>query len=201
MTAYGQMQKRAAYRDYVFTLAAGVPQSIRVVGDYFQIIQSAGKVGLSFDDAPALTRSQGQGGPASYSAVTLSSATAQTVTVSLGQLNGSAPPYDNSLTSFGGTVNVLNSVSDQCNPLADVAVPSAGSAVLAAASATRRSLVIKLPGTAANAIRIGDATVGAAKGVMLEPGDAVTLDGTAAVSAYNPGGAPVTVTLLSLDFI
>ena len=79
--------------------------------------------------------------------------------------------------------------------LADVVVPHGASQLLAAADATRLSLTIRIPDSFAGTLRVGDSTVDAAHGAYAEAGDVVTIDGTAAVYAYNSGAADVAVSM------
>lgn len=188
---------RLSYRDYKLALLAGVPQELRVAGNYWQVISTAAgaPVMLAFDESAAIQRNAGTGGPATYSAVRVSSAVDQLVTISLGQLAGPAP-YDRGDMTFAGTINVAASVPTVNASLPDVAVAATTLTLLSAADPTRRTFTIKLPTTAAGPVRIGDSAIGAARGLLLEEGETAVIAGTSAVYVYNPNAVAVTVTMM-----
>ncbi|HET8882613.1 MAG TPA: hypothetical protein VFM56_10605 [Solimonas sp.] len=184
------------YRDYRMSLAAGIGFTITAPGDYFQVLKSSAEVKLQFDDDVPIARSQGQGGPASYSRVIVSSATDQaTVVIALGYTDGRTPI--DSRATFDGTVNVSTDLPTVQQPIEDVTIAAGASASLAAVDATRTALVIRMPDDATGDIRVGDSSVAANKGLRLGAGDAASISGGAAIYAYNTSADPVTVSLLA----
>lgn len=77
-----------------------------------------------------------------------------------------------------------------------VAVDNAGNDLIKAANTSRKRITIKVPVTASEAVFIGVTGVSAANGHRLDPGDAITLNTTAAIYGITAGAGPVTVTYL-----
>lgn len=78
---------------------------------------------------------------------------------------------------------------------ADVAIGAAATAVLPV-DLTRLRAHVKALATNAVNVRIGDANVTATRGVQLQPGEGVTINGTAAIFGIEEGaGAPSDVTV------
>lgn len=128
------------------------------------------------------------GQPRAFDEARITSATAQTVELLI--LQGTAD-YDRSV----GEVDVTRSASIVTTP--DV-VMAAGALtlILAANSARRRALITNLA-AGVETLRIGDATnTGAARGIPVAPGETITLETTAAIGGWNPGGAPQNVAVL-----
>lgn len=188
-------QQNRNWRDYRIALAANVAQEIVVSGDYWQVIKATGEVTLEFDQGARVTRGQGTGGPGEYTRVRVTSATSQDVILALGRVSG-LTPYDGRAV-FGGSINVTVDRSNTQTPLPDVVVPATSALQVAGSDASRVSLSLRISSSAPGDVRVGDATVGAAKGLLVEPGDGITVGGTAAIYVYNTAGAAVTVTLLS----
>lgn len=97
--------------------------------------------------------------------------------------------------SVSATVNQSNTIT----PLADVSLTAVTPTVIVAANVNRKELLVKNPSSNAASIRIGSATVGAAKGFELEPGESTILTTTAAVYGYSAPGETVSVT--ELEFV
>lgn len=184
------------YRDYRFALAAGVPVTIGVTGDYWQVMKASDEVTIQFDEGDKIGRAQGTGGPAKYSKVTITSATDQTtVVLALGLIAGKTP-YDSRAT-FSGTLNVSTNLPTVQQPITDVTIAAGASALLAAADSTRTALVVRMPDDAAGDIRLGDSSVAVNKGLRAGAGDAASISGGAAIYAYNASADPITVSILA----
>jgi len=82
------------------------------------------------------------------------------------------------------------------NTVPDVAL-GAGVAtpVLGIDASRQQALITNLAGNA-NAIRVGDANVGAARGVQVGVGQTITIAGSAAISAFSAGAQNVGVTVV-----
>lgn len=180
-------------RDFVFNLAAGVPQYIKAAGDFFAIIEATDDVYLRVDGGQQIERGAGMAQTGEYSSLEITSLVVQTVRI----VAGYGFVYDNRVQHV---INVTANVtpSTQVVALADVAVPAAAAVLIAAANANRNRLHIKHnSGNGVNDLaRIGHNLVGAAIGVELVPGEGLTLDTQAAVYAYNTGAAAITISLL-----
>lgn len=80
----------------------------------------------------------------------------------------------------------------------DASIPAGAAALVAAANPNRRRAVIANPFGNAREFRVGDVTVGAARGVEIPPGESIYLDTTAAIYAFNPDGAPQNISVLEI---
>jgi hypothetical protein len=77
-----------------------------------------------------------------------------------------------------------------------VSVDNAGNDQIRPINLNRKRVTIKVPVTATEAVFIGITGVSAANGHRLDPGDAITLNTTAAIHAITAGAGPVVVTYL-----
>lgn len=123
-----------------------------------------------------------------FDEVRITSASAQTVELLI--LQGSAD-YQRAV----GTVSVTRSAAIVTTT--DVVMAAgARTPILAANTARRRALITNLAAGVAT-LRIGDAVnVGATRGIPLAPGETITIDSTAAISGWNPGGAAQNVAVM-----
>ena len=80
----------------------------------------------------------------------------------------------------------------------DVSVSATTTAVVSAAVANRRTVLLSNPVTNLREFRIGDSGAGAANGVILNPGDTFSFDTVAAVYAYNPNGAAQSISVCDM---
>lgn len=92
----------------------------------------------------------------------------------------------------------LNS-PDTLAPVADVSI-NAGVAgqVVAASVKAKREVIIKNPAANAASFRIAGATVAAALGFELAPGESITMDTTAAIHAFNTGAGAQSLSVLTI---
>lgn len=81
---------------------------------------------------------------------------------------------------------------------ADVSVSATTTAVVSAAVANRRTVLLSNPVSNTREFRIGDSGAGAANGVILNPGDTFAFDTVAAVYAYNPHGAAQSISVCDM---
>ena len=180
-------------RDYVLNLDGVNEQAIDTDGDFFHV-QSVSVGGtnilLRFDDGPAITRQQGQGNRVYYSRVAVNASAACQVTIQCGY--GYAT---DSRSSVSATITTPISPALHNPPIGDVAVGAGAAAVLSAADPNKLGILVGVPSTQPNGVRVADGTVGAAAGILVEPGQTVPIFSQDAQSAFNSGAAPVTVTL------
>lgn len=182
-------RREIKYRDYTIALDAGVPQSIAVFGDYWQLIKTpAGEITMELDDTSTIIRQAPSGGPGNYHRVTLTSALSQTVVVALGYTNG-LTPYDNGIV-IGGTFEVANRIPALARGLADIAIAAAGTGTFIQ-NLTRDSIIVSLDDAAPDYVRVCSGA--ATEGVRLYPGGQITLQTKAAVTVRNPNAVGVTV--------
>lgn len=190
------MATQKGMSDYTLTLDGVNAQSINAPGDFIHV-QSVSVTGLAVsiaaDDGRAIQRFQGQGNRLIYSRLTVSASAPCSVTIQAGY--GYAT---DSRSSFDGTITAPVTPAAKNVTLPDVAVPATTQELLEGATANRLELVVGVASTQANGVRIGDNTVAAGKGTLVEPGQIVTFASADAVYAFNEGGAGVSVNLTSL---
>lgn len=87
--------------------------------------------------------------------------------------------------------------SNTLTDTADVALGAGARTAILAANLTRRRAIITNLAAGAATIRVGNsATVAAARGTPVLPGETIVLETTAAISAWNPGGVAQSVAVL-----
>lgn len=168
-------------------LAAGVPQRWTIPGDWVAAVTApVGVTDLTarFDDSEKVPLPGGIGFRRYYNTIELESATGGAFVVMVGF--GSVA---DARSTANVTVNTTIAPGAIVDNGGDVSCPAAAATLLSALDAGRLSLTVTNPSTNTKTMRIGNAGVGAASGVILEPGESVTLSTTAAVYAYNPAGA------------
>lgn len=93
---------------------------------------------------------------------------------------------------IGGAVSV--SVASGITSTADVAIVANAAAVsVAPANTARKSALITNLLSSAGTLRVGDAAIGAARGVPVEPGATATIETTAAIFAFSTAACTVSV--------
>jgi len=176
------------------TLAAGVSQEFGLSGDYFHVLTApVNDLYASFDDGVGVPVFQGVGFRRYYESVRLSSATGQTITV----LVGFGSVQDGRSTA---NVNVTANITPGAtlSDGGDVACGATATTQLLAADVNRLYANITNPSTNTVTVRVGTATVGAANGTPLEPGQTLPMATTAAIYAYNPSAGAVTISAASV---
>ncbi len=177
------------------TLAAGVPQRFGVDGDYVHVITApVTDLTVRFDNGEPVPMYEGVGFRRYYKEIELSSATGQSVIV----LAGFGSVFDGRATA---NVNVTATVAagNTFNSGADVSALHSARTLLLAADASRTYAVVCNSSSNTLSVRIGDSTVAAATGILLEPGESISIATTAAIYAYNADGATdVTINAASI---
>jgi hypothetical protein len=182
-------QKQRGMKTHARTLAAGVSVRIEVDGDYFHVFKApVNDLTVAFDDGEPEPVEQGIGFRRYFKSITLSSATGQAVKVYAGF--GSVGE-GRSTASVTTTVNIAPGAT--LSDGGDVSCPATVVTQLLAADANRLYALLQNASTNTLTVRIGTATVGAATGTPLEPGQTLPLATTAAIYAYNPGAGAVTI--------
>lgn len=176
------------------TLAANVPQRFQVPGDWVAAITApVNDLTARFDSSEPVPLPQGLGFRRYYSEIELESATGQTVVVLCGY--GSVSDSRANLTaSLSVTTEPGNTIGDG----GDVATVSGAATLLLAVDLLRLHAIIVNPSTNTATVRIGSATVGAASGVPIEPGETLTYEMTGAIYAYQASGGAVTISAASV---
>ena len=97
-------------------------------------------------------------------------------------------------SNLSGTVGVSKPTT--IDTVADVALVAATATQILPADPSRREALISNLEGAVNAIRVGDANVGAARGSQVGAGMTITLQGTEAIWGYSVAGLSVAVTTI-----
>lgn len=184
------------FRTYPVSLSAGVDYQLNVSGNMYAVISNTGEFSITFDDSSKLSnQSAGMGGEFidSYQMVKLNSTTAQTVTVILG-----FGKFADARASVNATINTTIAPSDTVNNPGDVTA-TAAAGLLIAANPNRKEVEICLPSTATNPVRIGNASVTANSGSILEPGSSKVFGVEAALYVIRTSAPDEIVTVLELE--
>lgn len=184
--------------DVSLSLVAGQERALEVQGEYLLVVEASGPVTITNERGERVTRQAGDGCPMRYEGLKIASTTAQTVTLSVGFLGGMPPVSGNRLSV--GSLTVLPAVANSTSSPSDVNCPAGTATMIRDASATRLRIAVSIPTSAgAGTIRIGDASVGAARGLELLPGDKASDDTKAAIYVYNGTAAAFSVGVIE-DF-
>lgn len=187
---------RQNFRTYNISLTAGQDFNLNVNGEMYAVIESAAEFTITFDESNRITKAiAGTGGRFrdNYSKVTLNSTTTQTVTLVLG-----FGQYNDSRSSVNATINTTIAPSDTVINSGDVTA-GASASLLAAANPDRKEIEICLPSTATNPVRIGNSSVTASSGSILEVGSSKVFGCEAALYVIRTGAVDETVTVLELE--
>jgi hypothetical protein len=96
---------------------------------------------------------------------------------------------------------VAKNTSDTIGTVADVTVVAAAAAAqVIAANTSRMSVQITSLSTNTQVVRVGDSNVGASRGDVLNPGESISYDTTAAIFAYTGAGADQTLAISYLEY-
>lgn len=98
----------------------------------------------------------------------------------------------------GSSVTVATNVANAGTALADVTVTNVATLLVAAEAGVRFELMVSIPETELNGIRIGGADVTATKGGYIPPGTIVFVPFEAALYAIRDGDTSVKVTMTAL---
>ncbi len=182
------------FRTYTVGLVAGVESTINVTGNMYAVIENTGEFTITFDESNALKKqTAGMGAVfAQYQEVRLLSPTTQSVTLVLGY-----GEFDDSRANVAATFNVTIEPSDTMSNPGDVSVGVAAT-LLVAANADRKEVIISVPSTEPDPIRIGSASVTTTSGDIVEPGSKLILSTESAVYGIRTGSTDITATVLDL---
>lgn len=180
--------------DHLITFAGAGSVRIPDSGRYVRIIEATGDVYLKLDDVSTeLKRGvKSQVSSEGFSAVVVRSAIAQTIRLCI-----SDQPQDEGRDDVAVTTSASIVPGNTFEGSADVALAAATATQIIGADATRLGVLIKNPSSNTASVRIGGAaTVGAAQGIELEPGESIPVATTAAVWGYSVPGESVSVSVV-----
>lgn len=162
----------------------------------YAVIDNSAEFTITFDDSNRIEKATaGTSGlfGDSYSRVRLRSTTTQVVTVVLGW-----GEFRDARASVNATINTTIEPSDTIDDPLDVSVGVTATQI-AAADANRKELVVNVPSTATQGIRVGGATVARGAGLLVEPGTTLTLSAECAIYGItNTTTGSVDVSLIDL---
>lgn len=194
--------QRLVYRKVTFTLPANSTLPVNIQFQQLKVISCTddaaifAAIGYSTDEVP-MSVGLGYGVTQSeldlakfYNALTLRNSSGAPVTLVVAFAFGNITDDRVSITGavvVSGTVS-SNTVSGANISNAQVAVTSAAPILISAASATKRTVIIKNFTTSAQTAYIGDAAVTTANGIELAAGESITIDTQAAVYGRTAAG-------------
>lgn len=184
---------RQNFRTYTLSLTAGQDQKINVSGEMYAVIESTGAFTIIFDESNRITKAiAGTGGRFRdvYQTVTLNSTTSQTITLVLG-----FGEYVDARASVNATINTTIEPSNTGDNPVDVTVGAAAT-LISPALGSQKEVMIHVPSSATNSIRVGTATVAANAGIEVEPGSTNVFSVEYALYGIRTGANDVDVSLL-----
>jgi hypothetical protein len=183
------------FRTYTVALTADQEFPLAVAGNMYAVISNTGVFTITLDDSNKLgSQTAGMGGKFEepYERVTLLSTTTQSVTVIFGY--GS---FVDARASINATINTTVSPSNTYDNSTDVTVGVAAT-LIRAADANAKEILIHVPSSASNSIRIGSAAVSATSGLEIEPGMTVAVSNEGALYGIRDGASDVTISAIKL---
>lgn len=182
---------------YTLKVPPGENLQLQVVGDYVRIESSLVTVIIEEPDA-AQTVYLTEGDDTrlkrfKHMYVRHDDAATQTVILSIGDGTQKSSSKVGGAVAISGTVDL--SKSDALSTAADLSVAAGVQALVIAANANRRELILTSLAANAGDFRVGDINTAAARGTPLRPGDAITLTTTAAVYAFNTHTAAMSIAI------
>jgi hypothetical protein len=167
-----------------YKLVAGVTSPLAISGDYLRLVDAVANVDVEFVDSndDSTTAIKGIGlHVGEYRGLRLRSAVDQDVTMYIGYGvadDSRATPAVDALVTPPGVFGTVP----------DVTVLDGATDMILASDDKRDHCVIVADGSNALDVRIGDANVGAARGLKLGPEQSATFSGSDAVYVYNGTG-------------
>lgn len=175
---------RQNFRTYTIGLIAGQDSTLNVDGDMYAVTESGGPFSITFDDTNRIgdaIAGTGANFRSPYRRVVMHSATNQTVKIIMG-----FGEYRDSRATANVTVNSTFAPGNTFAGVPDVALSAGVATLVRAADADALTVSIKNPSSNTASIRIGGAaSVGAAQGKEIEPGESYDVSTTDAIWAYS----------------
>lgn len=180
--------------EYSLTFSGAGERELQVNGRYLYINDATGDVFVSLDNGSELQRGKksnvANGEP--FTRLRVRSAIAQTV-----RLTVSEERQDEGRDDVAVTTTASITPGNTFQGSADVALVAVTATEIIAADATRLGVLIKNPSSNTASVRIGGAaSVGAAQGIELEPGESIPIATTDAVYGYSVPGESVSVSVV-----
>jgi hypothetical protein len=175
-------------RDYKFNFLAGQTQIVNVPGNFIGVYEATAELEISIDGGAFCKRQQGDWEEVKYLYFAVRSPAAQPGVILQAGFGRFASSRFNVVVNVVTTETIANVTGD----LVDRVIGHGAQALIAAANATRRSLLIKALNSndVSVFIRVGGSATDANHGVELGAGEALPLiDCEDAVYGFNPDAA------------
>lgn len=180
--------------EYKHTFTGAGEKEFQVRGRYVFINDASGDVYVSLDNGSPLQRAKKSNiaNGEHFTRVRIASLIAQTIRFTVSEDRQEEGRDDVAVTTTA-SITPGNTFAGA----ADVALTAATATEIIAADATRLGVIIKNPSSNTASVRIGGAaSVGAATGIELEPGESIPVATTAAVWGYSVPGESVSVSVV-----
>lgn len=191
------------YQEVSFTIPAGSRETVFQVFDFFRVLSLSGgtlKTIFGQNGREVFYTGAGLGYrcPTLFDRVTLINVhPTDPMTVTVAIANGH---ISDDRLNVSGTVTVAGAVSvSSITPpaalttAADVAIAATTTTQVLAVNASRKEAIISNLSANSTAVRVGDASTGAARGVEIPAGGSATLSTQAAVYVYNPSASGINI--------
>lgn len=185
------------FQDYSIPLAAGGSFTLSAVGNFVKCKSVGATIKLRIGDGPQVNLYSGRSFrmPAglSFDRLEFMNDSGGSVTAVIDVCQGEI--YDDPVLT--GDISIAPAAA--ISTAADVSITAASTVQVVAGNSSRRAVVVGNLSVNTQVMRIGDSNAGAARGAELSPGEKVTLETTAAVYAYNPGGAAESLSVMEIS--
>lgn len=183
------------FRTYTIALTANQEYPLNIDGNMYAVISNVGAFSITFDESNKVTnQTSGMGAnfQGEYEKITLLSTTTQSVVVIFG-----FGEFQDARATISATINTTISPSDTLDNTTDITVSTIAT-LLKAADANTKEVMVHVPSSATNSIRVGGASITATSGLEVEPGTTIQLNCEAAVYGIRDGASDVVVSTLKL---
>lgn len=187
------MARKTNFRTYTISLTANTEYPLTVAGDFFRVLENTGQFQIVFDESNRFTDLEAGMGAKfvdDYERISLLSTTTQSVVVVFGY-----GVFEDARASVNATINTTISPSDTGDNPSDVTVGVAAT-LISPALGSQKEVMIHVPSSAANSIRVGTASVAATAGIEIEPGSTNVFSVEYALYGIRTGASDVDVSLL-----
>lgn len=182
-----------ASRDYELILAVAEEKTLAIDGDFIWIKSTTGTIHVEINGGESALGTTQSKNFDRFEKITFKNKTGSPLQATF--VAGFGGFADN---NFSGTVTIAPGGTLQTAVDATV-LPMSAPIVLLSASASRKKAILVASSANSSIVRIGDVNVGSARGIPLEPGQAIELDTSAEIRAFNPGSAAKTVHIAAIS--
>lgn len=192
LTGYDDNGRHPTDHELVFTGAGS--RQVSSAGKYVRILEATGDVYIKIDAiSTELKRGKkSEIATPGFKKIMVRSAIAQTVRLVI-----SDQPQDEGRDDVAVTTTASITPGNTFEGVADVPLTAATASKISNSDATQLGVIIKNPSSNTASVRIGGAaSVGAAQGIEIEPGESIPIATTAEVWGYSAPGESVSVSVV-----